>query len=526
MPNTSSYWLDVALPEAPPLNEDLTVDVVVVGGGLTGITTAYLLHNEGVRVALLERGRFAGADTGYTTAHLTYVTDSRLQQLVKHFGKAAAQQCWRAGAAAIDQIEEIIGHSRIDCEFRRVPGYLCTPLQPQSEDDRHKELEALHKDLELARELGFEASLTNQSAFGHTPALCFTNQAKFHPRKYLRSMLRTMAAANVPMFERTKFEEVQKSPLKVTANGRRIQCDFVVMATHNPPMGLQSALQATAFQTKLSLYTSYVLGARLPLNSVPEALFWDTSDPYNYLRVDTHADHQYVIFGGEDVKTGQEDKVAVAFDNLRQRLLTLLPQAEVTHRWLGQVIETDDGLPLIGENAPREFIGTGFFGNGFTFGTLSAMMARDRFLGRSNEWSDLFRVDRKPFHGGTWRYVSENLDFPIHFVKDRLQAKPHSLDDIAPGEGKVIAYQGNNVAAYRSETGELTLCSAVCTHMKCLVRWNDVAGTWDCPCHGSRFNADGTVHSGPAEQPLPRIELPDVKQSVSSSSRTTADRTH
>jgi nitrite reductase/ring-hydroxylating ferredoxin subunit len=271
-------------------------------------------------------------------------------------------------------------------------------------------------------------------------------------------------------------------------------------------MGKQGALTATVFQTKLALYTSYVLGARLPKGTVPEGLYWDINDPYEYLRVDEHDDHHYAIFGGEDVKTGQERDVEQVFKKLERRLQEVLPQASVERRWLGQVVETDDGMPFIGENEAQEFIATGFCGNGFTLGTLSAMMARDRFLGRANPWFSLLAVDRSPFHGGAWRYVQENVDFPYYFLRDRLRRpEAESPDAVGLEQGKIVMYQGKKAAAYRDLSGQLTLLAPQCTHLKCLVKWNNADRTWDCPCHGSRFHPTGEVLSGPAEAPLKRL---------------------
>src|SRR5205807_2525500 len=201
----------------------------------------------------------------------------------------------------------------------------------------------------------------------------------------------------------------------------KIRCEYLVIATHTPLMGKSSTGSATLFQSKLALYTSYVLGARLPRGLVPEALFWDTTEPYYYLRVDSRAGaDDYAIFGGEDVKTGQEKDPEKVFADLAEQLKKVLPAAEIQNRWLGQVVETNDGLPFIGENEGRQFVATGFCGNGFTLGTLSAIMARDRYLRRNNPWFDLFRVDRKKFHGGAWRYLKENLDYPFYLVRDRL----------------------------------------------------------------------------------------------------------
>ena len=195
------------------------------------------------------------------------------------------------------------------------------------------------------------------------------------------------------------------------------------------------------------------------------------------------------------------------FASLEKRLRNVLPVARVENRWLGQVVETNDGLPFIGENAGQQFIATGFCGNGFTLGTLSAMMARDRFLGRKNPWFDLFRVDRKKFHGGTWRYLKENLDYPYYMLRDRLaRAGSDSVDDLKIGEGRIIKLNGKKVAAYREDDGKVFLFSPVCTHLKCIVHWNPADKTWDCPCHGSRFKPDGEVFSGPAEKALEKIQ--------------------
>jgi nitrite reductase/ring-hydroxylating ferredoxin subunit len=239
---------------------------------------------------------------------------------------------------------------------------------------------------------------------------------------------------------------------------------------------------------------------------VPEALFWDTQDPYDYLRINDRSDHQYVIFGGADVKTGQEGDTEEVFEKLTARVRKVLPQAQLERRWLGQVIETDDGMPFIGENESREFIATGFRGNGYTLGTLSALMARDCYLKRDNPWLSLFDVNRSPFHRGTWTYLQENVDYPYHLVRDRLRrAEADTPDAVGRDEGKIIRHDGKKVAAYRDGQGQLTLLAPECTHMRCLVRWNSADRSWDCPCHGSRFRPTGEVLSGPAEKPLQRL---------------------
>jgi glycine/D-amino acid oxidase-like deaminating enzyme/nitrite reductase/ring-hydroxylating ferredoxin subunit len=501
---TESYWQSSArLPEFPSLTNDLEVDVVIIGAGLTGITAAHLLKREGAKVAVLDRQRCAQADTGHTTAHLTYVSDERLHHLAKHFGRDGAKAVWDAGAAAVDQIHELVQGHASEADFKWVAGH----LHARSNNGDRKDRDSLQEDAQLAREMGFDAEFMESIPFFKTPGVRFANQAKFHPHKYLNALLNGIPGDGSHVFENTEVSEVESNPLIVHAGQHKIKCSFVFIATHTPMLGQTGLLKGTLFQSKLALYTSYVLGTKLPRGRVPEGLFWDTGDPYYYLRIDQHDDYDYAIFGGEDCKTGQEENPELVFTRLHSTLKTLLPGAEVQQRWLGQVIETDDGLPFIGENEDRQFIATGFNGNGMTLGTVAAMMARDRYFGRKNPWFDLFAVHRKPFHGGTWRYLTENLDYPYYMVRDRVaRAEGDSTDDLKIGQGKILRLKGKKVAAYRAESGQVILRSPVCTHLKCIVRWNAADKTWDCPCHGSRFKPDGEVLSGPAEAPLAKLE--------------------
>jgi glycine/D-amino acid oxidase-like deaminating enzyme/nitrite reductase/ring-hydroxylating ferredoxin subunit len=503
-----SPWLEQATPQFPALDRDLAVDVVVVGAGITGVTTAWLLQEAGCSVALLDRDRAGRADTGHTTAHLTCVTDTRLHDLVRRIGEDGAGALWHGGAVAIDQIEAIIKDLRVDCGFRRVPGFLHAPIQRHAAEARHeREREALREDAALATRVGFNAKFIEDVPRHGVPGVQFAAQAAFDPGRYHAALLQGLAQTQCQVFEHTEVDSIDPQSHRVTtSSGHAVDCSYVVIATHNPLAGSLGVVRATLFQTKVALYTSYVLGAQMPAGSVPDALFWDTSDPYEYLRIEPRNDHQLVIFGGADAKTGQQSDEQ-AFEALESRLLARLPDAQVTRRWMGQVIESADGLPYIGEHAPGEFIATAFAGNGFTFGTLAAMMARDAFLGRTNPWAELLRVERKPFHGGMWRYVSENVDYPRYLLGDRLRrAHVRDLADVPLGEGRIVALKSGKCAAYRDKEGQLSLCSAVCTHLKCLVRWNAAAGTWDCPCHGSRFAVDGSVLAGPAEEPLERIQ--------------------
>ena len=501
--DTTSYWIDSApLPQFPKPAGDLEVDVVVIGGGITGITAACLAKRAGLTVALIERGRCAQIDTGHTTAHLTSVTDLRLHEIISTFDKDAARAVWDAGGAAIDQIVSLIRAEDIKCDFRWVPGYLHVPLG----SDPQKYAGELKDEIAAAHELGITADYADKIPAFAVPGIKFPHQAIFHPRKYLAALLRTIPGDGSHVFENASADEILERPLAVKSGDFKLRCRYLVLATHNPLMGNTGATSALLFQTKLALYTSYALGAKIPVDSLPEASFWDLDDPYYYLRVEKHRGYDYAIFGGEDHKTGQESDTIAAYRRLEKKLLSFAPEARIDHRWSGQVIETNDGLPLIGETAPHQFVATGFSGNGMTFGTLGAIMAVDALLKRKNPWQQLFDVHRKKMIGGTWSYLAENKDYPYYMVRDWLaKSEGTSIDSLPAGEGRILNLHGKKVAAHRDENGKVTLCSPVCTHLQCIVGWNPAEKTWDCPCHGSRFKPTGEVISGPAEEPLPRV---------------------
>jgi glycine/D-amino acid oxidase-like deaminating enzyme/nitrite reductase/ring-hydroxylating ferredoxin subunit len=501
--DTTSYWMDTGpLPRYPALDRDLEVDVVVIGGGITGITAAYLIKQSGKTVALVDRRRFASVDTGHTTAHLTFVTDLSLAELEKNFGRDHARAVWDAGRAALWQIDSNIESERIDCDFEWVPAYLHAPR-----DGKDADLEGLRGEAELASTLGFDARFLDQVPFIDRPGVEFEGQALFHPRKYLRALLERIDGDGSHLFENTNADEVEAQPLAVVAGSHRLTCDYVVVATHNPMAGKTNIASATLFQTKLALYTTYAVAGKVQSGAGVEASFWDTAEPYSYLRIEHRRGFDYAILGGEDHKTGQVDDTTACYERLEQRMRALFPEVDLTHRWSGQVIETPDGLPYIGETAERQFAATGFSGNGMTFGTLAGMMARDRVLGRENPWSDLFDPGRKKIKGGLWDYLRENKDYPYYMVRDRFAgAEGRSLRAVRRGEGRILELDGTRVAAYRDESGSVTRLSPICTHMGCVVAWNAAERTWDCPCHGSRFEPTGTVLSGPAESPLPRAD--------------------
>ena len=355
----------------------------------------------------------------------------------------------------------------------------------------------------LANELGFDAAYLDRIPFLKAPGVRFADQAKFHPLKFLTALAEGFHGRDSPIFEKsvvTKFDAKKK---RARANGYWINYDRVVLATNNPLLGESSLITGAFFQTKLALYSSYVVGGTVPRGSIPIASFWDTNDPYQYLRVDRHGDSDYAIFGGEDHKTGQGKSTESRFRKIAAAFRKLAPSAKIDHRWSGQIINSNDGLPYIGPNEEDQFIATGYCGNGFTLGTVAAIMARDWVTGTKNPWRDLFAPDRKKMLGGTWDYLRENKDYPYYLLQSRLRApEGASVRAVKRGEGKIVRLGRKKLAVYRDKSGKVKKMSGVCTHMGCIIRWNEAEATWDCPCHGSRFGPTGQVLAGPAETAL------------------------
>lgn len=500
----SSPWHAANPPTFPVLDGDRKVDTVIIGGGITGLTSAYLLKAAGQRVALLERDRIGDGETSRTTAHLTQQLDLRLQTLVRDFGEGKAYLAIQGGRAAIDTIESIVDTHEIDCLYDRVPGILHASLT--NVRDERADLQA---EVELASKLGIDADfLENTPVFG-LPGIRYPQQARFQPLAYLGALAELVDGEGCEVFEQSEVTEFDEVGLRVRCGEHWITCGNVVIATHVPLQGRNGFISALAFQSKLYPYTSYAIEAEVPTGTLPDALYWDTSDPYYYLRITPGMTTDHLIFGGEDHKTGQADNTSERFTRLEQVLLKHVPTARMRRRWSGQVIETNDGLPYIGMMGSRQFVATGFSGNGMTLGTLGGMMAHDAIVGQSNPWAELFAPGRVQLRGGTWDYVRENLDPPYYLIKDRLTpVEGTSVEEVHCGEGKILKLAGQTVACSRDAQGEAHSVSAVCTHMGCIVHWNDAEQTWDCACHGSRFTPEGKVIGGPAETPLKTIELP------------------
>ncbi|MDB4917434.1 MAG: puuB 1, partial [Gemmatimonadetes bacterium] len=477
--------------------------VAVIGGGITGLTAAYLLKAAGKRVAVFEREHIGAGESGNTSAHLTYVTDTSITELQKTFGKSAAQRAWYGGARAIDLIESIASTGGISCGFQRVPAFQCAPFF----NDTGEGADALARDAALAKELGFDATFHQTGPIAGRACVEYSNQGIVHPLDYLAGLALAIDGDGSYVFDKAELAEVLQDPLSITVNGETIACGDVIIATHVPLTGSTSLPSAMLFQTKIYPYSSYVLGALIDDDVLAPGLYFDTADPYYFLRIHDVPEGRYAVFGGKDHKTGQESDTEARFNALQSALEALIPSARIERRWSGQVIETDDGLPFIGKSAEHQYIATGYAGNGLTFGTLAGMMLYDAVVGRDNQWREIFDPNRKATTlGAITEYLSENADYPFYLIADRLKHDRSGVENVPQGEGRVLDLDGKRVACHRTASGDVITVSAVCTHMGCIVHWNNADKTWDCPCHGSRFTPDGLVLGGPAEMPLEKVE--------------------
>jgi glycine/D-amino acid oxidase-like deaminating enzyme/nitrite reductase/ring-hydroxylating ferredoxin subunit len=500
---TRSLWMEDAPVPRPALDESLVADVCVVGGGIAGLTSAYLLVREGHSVVLLDMDRIGGQETARTTAHLSDVLDEGLVELERLHGWEGASHAVAGHRAAIERIEGIARAEEIDCDFERLDGYLFEA--PGGDTD------ALAEELDAARRLGFADAerVADLAAFGLAgrPGIRFPSQAQFHPLRYGAGLADAIGRNGGRLFGDTRVVGIESRGDAVrvsTASGSVVDAAAAVCAT-NTPLTTRVAIHA-----KQAAYRTYAVGARVPAGALPRALLWDTGDPYHYVRLHPAPDGrgEILIAGGEDHKTGQDDDPGTRFDRLEAWMRGLVPQVgAVAFRWSGQVLEPMDGLAFLGRSPGEDhvYIVTGDSGQGMTHATLGATIIADQIAGRENPWSDLFDPDRVTLQAaGT--FLEENMDAARRYAHWVTPGQEPDPDAIPRGEGAVIRRGLSKLAVHRGEDGRLTERSAVCPHLGCIVAWNPVEGTWDCPCHGSRFAADGGLIHGPAIADLARVE--------------------
>ena len=510
---TQTSWFATipSLPSFAPLTGSTTTDVVVVGAGIAGLTTAYLLGRAGKKVVVIEDGEIGSGETGRTTAHLSNALDDRYTTLEQLFGKEGARLAAESHGAAINQIEEIVKREKIDCDFERLNGYLFLP-----KDGKVKELD---EELEATHRAGLAnvQRLPDAGVQGFTTGEClvFPNQGQFHILKYLAGLANAITRQGGRIFTHTHASKVKggSSASITTTEGHEVEADAVVIATNTP------FNDRVVMHTKQHPYRTYVVGARVPKGSVTTALYWDTADPYHYIRLQKveagprggQVDYDLLIVGGEDHKTGQEPEPEDHLQCLEDWTRGNFPTVKsIDYRWSGQVMEPVDGLGYAGRNPLDDenvYIITGDSGHGMTHGTLGPMIITDLIMGRENPWAKLYDPGRVTVKLESIKeYVKENINVAAEYTDLLTGGEVKSADEIAPGSGAVMGRGPLKVAVYRDPKGQVHECSAVCPHLHCIVHWNSLENSWDCPCHGSRFTAYGKLLSGPANEDLAPVE--------------------
>jgi glycine/D-amino acid oxidase-like deaminating enzyme/nitrite reductase/ring-hydroxylating ferredoxin subunit len=520
--NTSVWMATSDLPSYPALTEDTHTDVCIVGAGIAGMTTAYLLAREGRSVVILDDGPIGGGMTGRTTAHLVNAIDDRYYELEKYHGEKGSRLAAESHTAAIARIETIVAEEGIECDFERLDGYLFVP-PGDSTKVLERELEATHRagltDIEMVERAPI-------GSFDTGPCLRFPSQGQFHPLKYLAGLAHAIERSAGRIFtstHATKIEGGATARIEI-AGGMVVTASSVVVATNTP------INDRFVIHTKQAPYTTYVIGAQVPRGAVAKALYWDTAQhsgmsdesgpiPYHYVRLErsglqTSSDpseaYDVLIVGGQDHKSGQADDAEQRYGRLEAWARERWPMIKsIEFRWSGQVMEPVDGIAFIGRNPLDDenvYVVTGDSGNGMTHGTIAGILLTDLIMERENPWATLYDPSRKTLRAAG-DYAKENLNVAAQYAEGFFtDGEVHSVEEIEPGAGGVIRRGLSKVAAYRDDDGTLHERSAVCQHLGCVVAWNSNEKTWDCPCHGSRYDRYGRVITGPANSDLARVD--------------------
>ena len=500
-----SLWVENAPTKTyRPLTQKESFDAIVIGAGITGLTAAALLKEQGMKVGLLEAGRIASGVTGYTTAKVTALHGLIYDELTSRHGVDRAAAYGAANLWAVEHVAATAERLGIDCDLERMDAYTYV----SSEDDADR----ITAEAEACTDAGVpaEAVTTTPLPFPVGGAIVMRNQLMFHPRKYCAGLAEAVAGDGSRVHEHTRVSEVEelKTVCHVkTDDGITLSAPFVVVATHIPFMGDGN------FFAKEYPYRAYVTAARID-DAPPDGMFISGTEPTRSVRSYRTGDERWLLIGGESHKTGQEpdpeDHYAALESWARERFDGL---GEFTYRWSAQDFFTMDGMPYVGRISSshrRIFVATGFRKWGMTNGTAAARIIADAIAGVPNEWAEAFDSTRKRPTKSAKEFAKENVNVARHLVLDKVRTPDVTLAEIAPGDGVVCDVAGETLAVFRDDGGELIALSPDCTHMGCRVAFNKAERSWDCPCHGSRFGVDGRVLEGPANQDLERKEIAEA----------------
>ncbi|MHA4844208.1 FAD-dependent oxidoreductase [Flavitalea antarctica] len=502
----NSLWQDSAEPYESVKTASVSeiYDVIIVGGGITGLTTALLLQQAGKNCLLIEAENLCYGTTGGTTAHLNTLLDTPYTTITKNFSKDAAKLVAQATAEAIDLVRKNIADHGIDCEFEDAAAYLYAENEEQD-----KELKDI---VEASVEAGLTIRYTDTIPIpaSFSSAIRVEGQAKFHPLKYSLALAAAFENGGGCIVQHCRVVGVNENEnLEVETSIVTFKAHRLIYATHIP-------IGINLLHLRCAPYRSYAMAGKLSHEHYPDDLIYDMYDPYFYYRTQVINGEKFLIVGGKDHKTGHEENTFRNYLQLEAKIKTLFPDFLLTHQWSSQYFEPTDGLPYIGhlpQHSDRVLVATGFGGNGMVYSHVAARVLTDMLTDRKNDYNDLFKPGRlKPVAGFT-NFIRHNADVSKEFLGKLFHAeKLEELSGLAYGEGKLVSYEGKKLGIYKSETGELFAVNPICTHMKCDVKWNTAEKSWDCPCHGGRFDCRGRVLTGPPAADLEQVNLQQVLQ--------------
>jgi len=477
---------------------DEPFEVVIVGGGITGVTTALLLQEAGFKCVLLEANTLCFGTTGGTTAHLNTILDTPYPTIVRNFGQEKAGLVARIVEEAIELVRSNCKKYDIDAELEEQTAYLFSQT-----NDQTKELEEIRK---VSSEVGIRLEYTASIPvpLDMQMALAVYGQAKFHPTRYVLGLARAFQEMGGRIIEQCRVTNADNDDIiTVHTDNGDIHCSYLIYATHIPP-------GVNILDTRCAPYRSYAMALTLK-GDYPDGLIYDMYDPYHYYRTQVIDGKPYFIAGGEDHKTGHVENTETCFLRLESYVRGHFPVDKIVHKWSSQYFEPVDGLPYIGHLPGQPgniLVATGFGGNGMVYSGAAALIFQELLLQLPEKYGRLFDPNRLKPVAGFPNFIKENVDVAKKWAGKLLPAdKLDSFADMAPGEGHVVKVEGETIALYKNDQGELLALAPTCTHMGCHVTWNSMEKTWDCPCHGARYSIDGTVLTGPADKDLQRIDL-------------------
>jgi glycine/D-amino acid oxidase-like deaminating enzyme/nitrite reductase/ring-hydroxylating ferredoxin subunit len=490
-PQDRTYWNATAGdgPRFPSLSGDIDVDVAIIGGGIVGITTARLLKDRGLRVAVVEARRVGRQVTGKSTAKMSSQHGILYQTLERKFGEDKARLYAEAQEAGIREIARLARQYSVDADIEPMPAFVYT------NDESY--VGQIEKEVEVAKRLGLPATLTRETGlpFDVLTAMRWDDQAQFHPTKYVAGLAATIPGEGSHVFENSRA--IDYEPTRVVTDAGSVTARNVVMATHLP-LGQVGMYYSLAYPM-----AEPVIAA--PIRRVPPGMYKNAEQPGHSIRTHRQGDKVYAVVAGNHYKPGHVDDELKYMADIERWLAEHFDAGPVEYRWINEDYSAMDSAPFIGwssHGGKGYLVATGFAAWGISNGTAAAMIIADLATGKENSWTEMFDAARIKPVAGAPEFIKENAEVAAHLVSGYLSRKPKSFDELAPGDAAIMKIDGDNVAAFRDESGKVHAVSAVCTHMGCLVGWNATDRTWDCPCHGSRFELSGEVIHGPATQPL------------------------